>query len=405
MTTVPCWARVGGPLAPYAAGFRAELEWLGYTPLTAAVHVRLMAHLSRWLAREGMEVSGLSPTVVDAYFAERRAVGYVGHVTGRALRPLVGYLRRLGVVPDAAPVVPASAVERVLAQYRDWQLTERGLTETTADLNVRLVRPFLLDRAKAQDGGLGLEHLGAGEVTAFVVAHGRKQPKSVKRMVSALRSLLGFLHVEGITDRSLATAVPSVAGWRHTGVPKALSADQLSALLASCDEGTATGCRDLAILTLLARLGLRAGEVAALMLDDLDWRRGEIIVRGKGGRRDRLPLPADVGERIVAYLLDGRPAAAQGRAVFVRAQAPYWPLRSNAITTVVVYAARRAGVGLVGAHRLRHSAATAMLRSGGSLIEIGQTLRHIRPLTTAIYAKVDVEALRRLAKPWPGELV
>jgi integrase/recombinase XerD len=404
MTAVPCWAQVCGPLAGYAEGFRAELERLGYTPLTAAVHVRLMAHLSRWLAREGLGTSELSPAVVDAYFAERRAVGYVGHVTGRALRPLVSYLRRLGVVLDPVPVAPASPVERLLARYRHWQLIERGLTETTAELNMRLVRPFLLDRLGARDGELDLEELRAAEVTVFVVAYGQARPRSVKRMVSALRSLLGFLHVEGITDRPLATAVPSVAGWTQTGLPKALDADQVSAVLACCDEGTATGRRDLAILTLLSRMGLRAGEVAALGLDDIDWRRGEIIVRGKGGRCDRLPLPADVGERIVAYLVDGRPVAAQGRAVFVRAQAPYRPLRSNAVTTVVVSAARRAGVGLVGAHRLRHSAATAMLRSGGSLIEIGQVLRHVRPLTTALYAKVDIEALRQLAQPWPGEL-
>jgi integrase len=159
----------------------------------------------------------------------------------------------------------------------------------------------------------------------------------------------------------------------------------------------------LAILTLLARLGLRAGEVAALRLDDIDWRLGEITVRGKGNRHDRLPLPADAGQRIVAYLQDGRPGTAQGRTVFVRAQAPYRALTSNAVTTVVAYAGKRAGLGVIGAHRLRHSAATAMLRSGGSLTEIGQTLRHARPLTTAIYAKVDVEALRQLARPWPGE--
>jgi integrase len=236
-----------------------------------------------------------------------------------------------------------------------------------------------------------------------VVAQGRQRPKSVKRMVTALRSLLGFLHVEGIVDQPLATAVPSVAGWTQTGLPKALDAEQVAALLACCDERTATGRRDLAILTLLVRLGLRAGEVAALRLDDIDWRRGEITVRGKGNRRDRLPLPADVGERIVAYLGDGRPESTQDRAVFVRAQAPYRALTSNAVTTVVVAAGRRAGLGVIGAHRLRHSAATAMLRSGGSLTEIGQTLRHIRPLTTAIYAKVDIEALRQLARPWPGE--
>jgi integrase/recombinase XerD len=153
---------------------------------------------------------------------------------------------------------------------------------------------------------------------------------------------------------------------------------------------------------LLFRLGLRAGEVAALGLDDIDWRLGEITVRGKGNRHDRLPLPADVGEKIVAYLRNGRPAA-QDRTVFVRAQAPYRALTTGAVTTVVARAGRRAGIGVVHAHRLRHSAATAMLRGGGSLSEIGQALRHVRPLTTAIYAKVDTEALRALAQPWPGE--
>ena len=401
--TNPSWARVRGPLAPYVDGLRAELERLDYTPLTAAAHVRLMAHLSRWLARHGLEASGLTLATVDAYFAERRAAGYVGHVTGRALQPLLGYLQRLGVVPPPAPVAPTSPKERLLAQYRDYLATERGLTQTTAALNVRMVRPFLADRARMRQGSLDLEHLTAGEVAALVVAQSRQRPKSVKRTVTALRSLLGFLHVEGIVDQPLATAVPSVAGWTQTALPKALDAEQVAALLACCDEHTATGRRDLAILTLLVRLGLRAGAVAARRVDDLDWRRGEITVRGKGNRRDRLPLPADVGERIVTYLRDGRPESTQDRAVFVRAQAPYRALTSNAVTTVVVAAGRRAGLGVIGAHRLRHSAATAMLRSGGSLTEIGQTLRHVRPLTTAIYAKVDIEALRQLARPWPGE--
>ncbi len=401
--TNPSWARVRGPLAPYAGGFRAELERLGYTPLTAAAHVRLMAHLSRWLAREGVDAPGLTPALVDAYFAERRAAGYAGHVTGRALLPLAGYLRRLGVIPPSVAVAAASPEERLLARYREYLIVERGLTGTTADLNVRMVRPFLADRAKAKDSGLDLEHLRAGEVAAFVVTQSRQRPRSVKRMVTALRSLLGLLHVEGIIGQPLATAVFSPAGWTRAGLPKALDGDQVAALLASCDPRTRTGRRDLAILTLLVRLGLRAGEVAALRLDDIDWRRGEITVRGKGNRHDRLPVPADAGQRIVAYLQDGRPEAAQGRAVFVRAQAPYRALTSNAVTTVVVCAGRRAGLGVIGAHRLRHSAATAMLRSGGSLTEIGQTLRHVRPLTTAIYANVDLGALRQLARPWPGE--
>jgi len=400
--TSPSWAWVDGPLALYAGGFRAELERLGYTPLTAATHVRLMAHLSRWLTREGVEATGLTPAVADAYFAERRAAGYAGHVTDRALRPLAGYLRRLGVIPSAVPAAAVSPAERLLAQYRDYLLVERGLSGTTADLNVRMVRPFLAGRVHGADAGVELEQLTAGEVAAFVVTQFRQQPKSVKRMVTALRSLLGFLHAEGLIGQPL--AVPSPTGWTQTGLPKALEGDQVAALLASCDPLTRTGRRDLAILTLLARLGLRAGEVAALSLDDIDWRRGEITVRGKGNRHDRLPLPADVGQRIVAYLHDGRPQAAQGRAVFVRAQAPYRSLTSNAVTTVVACAGRRAGLGLIGAHQLRHSAATAMLRSGGSLTEIGQALRHARPLTTAIYAKVDIEALRQLARPWPGEL-
>jgi integrase/recombinase XerD len=195
--TRPSWPAVGGPLAPYAGGFRGELERLGYTPLTAATHMRLMAHLSRWLAREGMAAVGLTPAVVEAYFAERRAAGYAGHVTGRSLRPLLGYLRRLGVVSPAAP--PAvDAEERLLARYREYLLLERGLSRTTADLNVRMVRPFLAGRAAAEGDGADLERATAGEVAAFVVAQSRQRPKSVGRMVTALRSLLGFLQVEGV---------------------------------------------------------------------------------------------------------------------------------------------------------------------------------------------------------------
>jgi site-specific recombinase XerD len=182
-----------------------------------------------------------------------------------------------------------------------------------------------------------------------------------------------------------------------------LSSAQVAALLAGCDRAAATGCRDFAILTMLLRLGLRAGEVAALSLADIDWRRGELTVRGKANRHDRLPLPADVGQAIVDYLHKARPAAASTRTVFVRAQAPYQALTSNAVTTIVVTAARRAGLGQIAAHRLRHTAATQMLHAGGSLAEIGQVLRHRRMQTTALYAKVDVTALRALGRVWPGE--
>jgi len=382
--------------------FRDELERLGYTPLTAAGHLRLVAHLSCWMLERHLEPSALTQTAVDAYFAERRALGYVNSVTGRSLRPLLDYLRCLGVAPPVAPAVPTTPVEVLLARYRDYLGVERGLATTTVELNVRLVRPFLLGLT-GTGGGLDLGGLDAGEVTAFVLEQSRRRPGSVGRMVTALRSLLGFLHIGGVIDKPLSTAMLAVPGWTQTGLPKGLPDEQVTALLASCDRGSATGCRDFAILTLFVRLGLRAGEVAALALSDIHWRQGEITVRGKGNRCDRLPLPADVGEAVVDYLRDGRPERAQEGTAFVRAQAPYRGLTSNAVTTVVVVAGRRAGRGLIGAHRLRHSAATSMLSAGGSLTEIGQVLRHQRLLTTAIYAKVDQPALRQLVRPWPGD--
>jgi site-specific recombinase XerD len=251
--------------------------------------------------------------------------------------------------------------------------------------------------------GLDLADLTAGDITAFVAAHCPGQAHGSARLtVTALRSLLGFLHVEGILPRPLAASVPRVASWRLASLPRALTGAEVERLLASCDRRRATGRRDFAILTLLVRLGLRAGEVAGLSLDAIDWRAGELVVSGKGDRAERLPLPADVGEAIVGYLRHGRPASALGRTVFVRVKAPHRALSSTGASQIVADAARRADLGVVHAHRLRHTAATDMLRAGGSLTEIGQVLRHRRTLTTAIYAKVDRRALRALARPWPG---
>jgi site-specific recombinase XerD len=337
--------------------------------------------------------------VVDAYFTQRRAAGYASHRTGRALEPLLGHLRARNVVPTPAPPSVTGAVEVVLARFVGYLAGERGLAESTIVRHVRLVRPFL----EAGDVG-GLERLSAGDVTAFVLARCREdRGGTAVRMVTALRSLLRFLHVEGLVDQPLVQAVPSVAAWKLAGLPKALDSTQVSALLESCDQGTVVGRRDHAILVLLARLGLRAGEVASLRLDDVDWRRGEFTVRGKGNRCERLPLPADVGQAIVSYLDAGRPSTtATGREVFTRVRAPHQALTRGAVTQAVARAAQRAGLGRVFAHRLRHTAATGILRGGGSLAEIGQLLRHHRTLTTVIYAKVDIDALRALARPWPG---
>jgi len=331
VVTKPCWARVSGPLEPYAAGCRRELERLRYTPLTAAAHVRLVAHLSRWMADRDVAVSGLTLAVIDAYFTDRRAAGYTGWVTRRSASWLLEYLRGLDVLaPEPSLPVPTPAA-RLLERFREYQLIERGLAASTAELNVRLTAKFLDTRLRA-DGGLDLR-LDTAAVNAFVVSFGSCWPRSVARMVTALRSLLRFLHVDGVLDGPL--DVPSTAGWALAGLPKALSPGQVVALLAACDRSTATGCRDYAVLLLLSRLGLRAGEVAGLRLDDIDWHCGEITIRGKANRHDRLPLPADVGAAIVDYLHHARPAKALDRTVFLRAQAPYRALTSVGVTRVV----------------------------------------------------------------------
>lgn len=411
----PSRVRVSGPLACYVDGFRGELAGRGYSRGAAAVQLQVMGHLSGWLARRGLDGSGLTAAVVDAYLAERRSLGCASHWSRRALAPLLGFLQQRAVIavpgisgPEAGPV------EALLGRYGRWLATERGLAEATIRRNVELVRPFVAGLQRADR--VELEHLCAGDVTAFVVAQCRNaRGGTPPRMVTALRSLLRFLHVEGFIDQPLAAAVPPVAAWKLAGLPQALHADQVAALLGSCDPATVVGRRDLALLKVLVRLGLRAGEAAALRLDDIDWRRGELTVRGKGNRHDRLPLPADVGQAIVAWLIASRRPTTDpgidggsgsgigaGREVFVSVKAPRRALTRGAVTQVVARAARRAGFGPIYAHRLRHTAATGMLRAGGSLTEIGQVLRHRHTLTTAIYTKVDIQALRLLARPWPG---
>lgn len=394
--------RVAGQLEPFAAGFGAELLRRGYARQPAAQQLRLMAHVSRWMAAEGAQVAGLNVVTVEAFIASRRAAGYSNHLTSDALRPLLGYLRGLGVLAEEEVLAPAGVVEIALERYRRYLLVERGLSVITSRIYVDAVRPFLTGRMSTDAQCLELRDLRAADVTTFVVGRCPAQSRgAAKQTTTALRSLLVYLHVSGEIERPLAGAVPSVAGWRLAGLPKGLAPDQVQALLSSCDRDTATGRRDFAILTVLLRLGLRAGEVAALSLDDVNWRAGEIIVRGKGDRCERLPLPADVGQSISVYLHDRRSQCAE-RALFVRVKAPQGSLTSTAVSSVVAAAARRAGLGTVGAHRLRHTVAAEMLRAGASLPEIGQVLRHRHMSTTAIYAKIDREALREIARPWPG---
>jgi site-specific recombinase XerD len=386
-------------LEPHIVGFAEELLRRGYTRSSAEQHVCFVAHLDRWMAAVGIGLDGLSGLVIERYLAERRAAGYVEYRSMRALQPLLDHLAPLGVLPveegDAL-----SPVEELLARYRGYLLAERGLTAATARGYVDCVRPFVT--ARMVGDALDLARVSAADVTGFVLAicPGRAVG-SAKLVVCALRSLLGWLHLTGALRAPLADMVPSVAGWRLSGLPKGLEPAQLGRLLATCDRRTPTGRRDYAVMLLLMRLGLRAGEVARLTLDEVDWRSGEITVEGKANRAERLPLPADVGAAVSAYLRRGRPSTAEGRSVFVRVRAPHRALTAGGVTNVVYDGAQRAGLGVIHAHRLRHTAATAMLHAGSPLTEVGQVLRHRSLLTTAIYAKVDRDALAVLARPWP----
>jgi integrase/recombinase XerD len=392
--------RVQGSLAPFAAGFVVELVGRGYRPRSLSGQLELMAHLSGWLAEQGLGPAGLTEEVAERFLAVRRE-RVVSLRSWRALGPVVVYLRGLGVVPE--PVVSVDTpVARLVADYRDYLLRERGLTAGSVAHWERVARLFLAERSEPLEDAL--RELTTGEVTGFVVARcasGRCSGSTAKILTGGLRSLLRYLHVAGFTAFPLAQAVPRAAGWRLSALPRALETEQVARLLESCDRASAVGRRDLAILALLSRLGLRCCEVAGLCLDDIDWRAGEVTIRGKGSATERLPLPRDVGEALVDYLRDGRPVSAGFREVFVTAKAPRRRLSPTAVTHVVGCACKRVGMAPVGAHRLRHTLACELLRVGTPLAQIAPILRHASVATTAIYAKVDRDALKSLARPWP----
>lgn len=275
---------------------------------------------------------------------------------------------------------------------------ERGVTALTVEAYVSDVRRFLADRDVGDLSGLTV-----AEVSAAVLGQlAGRSPATVRRYGCGLRSFLRYCHLVGLIERDLSAAVLPVSGRRRSLLPQGISPAQSRALLGACDRRRAVGRRDYAVIMLILRLGLRASEVAALRLDDLDWRAGQLTVHGKGGRVDQLPLPVDVGEAIAAYLRRGRPGSV-AREVFLQLRPPHVGLARGGVTAIVASAARRAGLGVVRAHRLRHTAATDMLRAGAPLAEIGQVLRHRSPGSTAAYARVDVERLRTIARPWPTE--
>jgi site-specific recombinase XerD len=331
---------------------------------------------------------------VEEFLVTRRIAGYVQWCSTKGLAPLLNYLRTLNVVPKAT-VAPRSPSETVLDAFRTYLLQERGLVARTVISYVSVARLLLDENTDPVDL---LEHLDVHDVMLFVTQ--QCQVRNASYVACGLRSFLNYCHLSGLIATPLSGTIPSVAAWRLATLPTGPSIDQVHLLLASCDRGTTTGARDFAVLTLLARLGLRAGEVAAMQLGDLDWRRAEMVVRGKGARLDSLPLPVDVGEALSDWL--ERRDSCTATNVFVRVRAPKVALTSSGVSQVVLAACRRAELAPFSAHRLRHHCASDMLAAGSNLSEIAQILRHHSLITTALYAKVDQRTLLGVAQPWPS---
>ncbi len=389
--------RVTGPLAPLADQYRERLKVHRYSALSAVNLERQMARVSRWLESQGMGVEQLSEACIDTFVSVERASGRGPSALSRpGLVCLLELLRELGVVAGAVLPTP-SPTDQFMGSFESYLLSERGLSAGTVHGYVTHASRFVAGLAPG-----GLRYVTAAEVTTAVL--GRSAMVSVsatQNFVAGLRAFLRFCFIEGLVEVDLSQAALPVTGRRRSSLPRGIAADEAAALLACCDRRTGIGRRDYALLITLLRLGLRRGEVAGLRLEDIDWRAGELVVVGKGARRDRLPLPADVGEAIVGYLTRGRPAT-QRREVFLRARAPFEPIAAGTVASTVRRACRRAGVAEVGSHVLRHTVACEMVAAQVPLVQIAQVLRHRSLQSTAIYARVDLDQLRLLAQPWPG---
>ncbi len=390
--------KVSGPLAVLADGFRVELERLGYTPSSREFKLAEVAKLSAWLECRGLGVGDVCLARIEEFLSDLAM--WPGRApTLVAMRPLLGWLRRLGLAGDDPPAARPGPLDELMGRYRHWMVTDRQLAARTIRRYEQGARLFL--GAREGGGSAGVEGLGEQAVTAFLLAEASRglSAKSLQGRVAELRSLLRFLYLQAMITTPLGEGVPPVPGWKDTGVPRRLAAAEVRALLDSCDRDTASGKRDFAILLLLARMGLRAAEVAGLELDDFDWRAGELVVHGKAGRCDRMPLSAEVGQAVATYLLQARPRA-ESRTAFLTLRPPPRPMGHTTVGQMVWRQCRKAGVGPVRAHRLRHALATELLSRGVRLPEIAQVLRQRDLATTAVYAKVDYPAPRELARPW-----
>lgn len=400
--TAPHGQPCTGPLASHVEGFAAQLLGKGYAQNTIDAKCNVLADLSRWLERRQLALAALDEGRLRQFQVTRRRRNKVHRGDPATGQQLLGYLRDRGDIAAAAQKIDRSPVACLTRDFEAFLYAERGLSRSTVVSYLPIVRCFLDERFGR--GALRFNQLRPQDLHGFILREIQRVSRSHgKGVVTALRSFLHFLLQRGAIQTDLARTLPGVASWKLSHLPKSLPPEQVERLLACCDRSSPTGKRDYAILLLLARLGLRGGEVVAMALEDLDWERGEIVVRGKGQRLERMPVPADVGAALAGYLCDVRPACTTRR-VFIRMKAPLRGLAGPvAICCIVRRALQRVGLDpeFKGAHLLRHSLATNLLRRGASLGEIGQLLRHRQPTTTQIYAKVDIAALRGIALPWP----
>lgn len=392
-----------GPLVAYIDSFTALLNEQGYSQNSAHIQTRLVADFSQWLKRNKIALREITLEHTKRYLRCRAR-----HLRPRrgdvaALTRFLNLLRQQEVNTKQAVQTGATAVEQLVEEFALYLRQERALATVTIIYYSSFSLQFLTERFGA--GQVQLSELSAADVVAFVQRQAAcLHLKRAKLMTTALRSFLRFVRYRGDIAIDLAAAVPTVANWSMASIPRSISPEHAKQVLAHCNRQTAAGKRDYVILLLLARLGLRSGEIAALTLDDIDWEAGLLLVHGKGGRVCQLPLPVDVGEAIAAYLQRGRPRSSS-RCLFLCAKAPIRGLNNHgAVSLIVRHAFDRARIDSPrkGAHQFRHALATQMLRQGASLSEIGELLRHRSPETTRIYAKVDLNSLRTLALPWPG---
>ena len=391
-------------LAAHVKTFMSVVSDLGYSPSTIQTQLKLLKSLMRWVEENHVVASIIDEGITDRFLFESGRKGAIRRGDNRTLHRFLDHLRIEGAIPHPKPTYNDSPLTHLKSWYKDYLLKERGLSMVTGSRYWPYIQRFLFERFG--NNPMRFCEVCPQDIDRFLLSHAHhRTAKAAQLMVSAMRSFLRFLFRYGETKCDLSTAVPTIAAWRLSDVPKYIKPEEIESLLESCDRTTSVGRRNYSILLLIARLGLRAGEVVSLELGDINWRTAELTIRGKGQFRDRLPIPQSVGEALAIYLKTDRPKCSTRR-VFVRMRAPYRGFKdSSTVSTIVRRTVERSGLitPTKGAHLLRHSLATGMLRNGASMVEIGELLRHRSPNSTEIYAKVDIEGLRSIVRIWPGK--